>query len=94
VFEPATSSESAHATSRTAPICSRCVNPRGMLSRGFGRLPVRLRALTLDLRERDAAQPRLALEDPKLIAGLDALELPGIAAEHRPGRLLLLLAPA
>ena len=62
---------------------------RGMLPQGFDRLPVRLRGLTLDLRERDTPQPGLAFEDPERIAGLDALELSGIAAEHHPGRLLL-----
>jgi hypothetical protein len=49
-----------------------------------GSLPVRLRSLKLDLREREAAQPDSHSRDPQRIAGLDALKLSGIAAEYHP----------
>ena len=43
----------------------------------------------MDLRERDTPQPGIPFEGPERIAGLDALELSGIAAEQHPGGLSL-----
>ena len=61
---------------------------RGVFPQRLHRLAIRLRRLPLDLREHDTPEPGLPFQHPQGIAGLHALELPRIPAEHDPGTLL------